>query len=54
MTTVWVVLGLVIVGAGIAAASALRRGEKQTDLGAVSNQWISEHRLGQQGQDSRH
>jgi hypothetical protein len=54
VTTVWVVLALVIVIAGIAAVSALRRGSKQPDLGAVSNQWISEHRLGQQGQDSRH
>ncbi len=52
MNTVWVLLGLGIVGAGIALVSALQRGDQRTDLGAVSNQWISEHRLGQ-GQDSR-
>jgi hypothetical protein len=46
-------LGLGIVGAGIALVSALHRRDQRTDLGAVSNQWISEHRLGQ-GQDSRH
>ena len=47
MNTMWIVVGLGIVGAGIALVSALQRGPKQTDLGAVSNQWISEHRLGQ-------
>ena len=54
MITVWVILGLGIVAAGIAVVSALQRGDQRTDLGAVSSQWISEHRLGQQGQDSRH
>ena len=53
MTTVWVMLGLGIVGAAIALVSAWHRRDQGTDLGAVSNQWISEHRLGQ-GQDSRH
>jgi len=51
--TVWVILGLGIIAAGIALVSALQR-DQRTDLGAVSSQWISEHRLGQQGQDSRH
>ena len=54
MITVWVILGIGIVAAGVALVSALHRGDQRTDLGAVSNQWISEHRLGQQGQDSRH
>ena len=52
MNTVWVILGLGIVGAGIALVGAWRRGDKRTELGAVSNQWISEHRP-RQGQDSR-
>jgi hypothetical protein len=52
VNTIWVVLGLAIVGGIIALVSAWNRGDKQTDLGAVSSQWISEHRLGQ-GNDSR-
>ena len=52
MTAMWVVVGLGVVAAGIALVSALRRGAQPTDLGAVSNQWISEHALGK-GSDSR-
>ena len=52
MNTVWVILGLGIVAAGIALVGAWPRGVQRTDLGAVSNQWISEHGLGK-GSDSR-
>ena len=52
MNAMWVIIGLGIVAAGIALVSVLQRGAKQTDLGVVSNQWISEHRLGQR-EDSR-
>ena len=52
MNAIWVVVGLGLVGAIIALVSAWYRGDQQTDLGAVSSQWISEHRLGQ-GNDSR-
>ena len=52
MNTVWVILGLGIVAAGIALVGAWPRGDQRTDLGEVSNQWISEHALGK-GPDSR-
>jgi hypothetical protein len=51
MTSAWVVL----VGLGLAATSIFwfwRRADQTQDLGAVSHQWISEHRLGT-SQDSR-
>jgi len=43
--TVWVVVALAIVGAVIAIATSWQRRDPHGDLGAVSNQWISEHRL---------
>jgi hypothetical protein len=52
MNTVWTLVALGIVGAVIAAVSAWRRGSASENLGAVSDQWISEHRLGST-QDSR-
>jgi len=48
----WIVIGLGVVGAVIALVAALQRGGPHADLGSVSSQWISEHRLGS-GQDSR-
>ena len=53
MNGVWLVLGLVGVAAGVVAMILMsqRRG-RQTDLGFVSTQWVSEHRLSQT-QDSR-
>ena len=53
MNTVWVVVGLSVAGALVAAFASWRRGV-DVDLGAVSHQWISEHRLGRQGEDARH
>lgn len=52
MSTVWIVVGLAAVGAVIALVASLQRGGPHADLGTVSSQWISEHRLGQ-NQDSR-
>jgi hypothetical protein len=52
VNTVWVVVGLAVVGAVVALVRALTRGDQPADLGAVSQQWIAEHRLGS-GQDSR-
>lgn len=47
--TLWIVLGLAAVGAVIALlASWQRGGGPGSDLGTVSSQWISEHRLGQE------
>jgi hypothetical protein len=52
MNTVWAIVALGIAGAVIALFSAWRRGNAPQNLGAVSDQWISEHRLGST-QDSR-
>jgi hypothetical protein len=51
VNTVWVVMGLSVAGALVAAFASWRRGA-DVDLGAVSHQWISEHRLGH-GEDAR-
>jgi hypothetical protein len=44
MNTVWVALALVILAALLALVSSWRRRTNPTDLGAVSHQWIAEHR----------
>ena len=45
VNTVWIVGGVAVVGAVIALVASLQRGGSR-DLGTVSSQWISEHRLG--------
>lgn len=52
MSAIWVVVGIVVAGAIVALISLWQRGDQGADMGAVSNQWISEHRLGQNN-DSR-
>jgi hypothetical protein len=52
MTTVWVALALGIAGVFFALVTTWRRRSHPTDLGAVSHQWIAEHRAAS-GQDSR-
>ena len=54
MSAILVVVGIGAVGAVIAFIAARQRGGSgpHADLGTVSSQWISEHRLGQ-NQDSR-
>ena len=45
MTAIWIAAGLVLT----AAATLLTfraRADRAADMGAVSHQWISEHRLG--------
>jgi len=49
----WVIVGVAVAGAVIAFVTSWRRGGRAADLGAVSDQWIAEHRLGS-GPDSRH
>ncbi len=44
MIAVWVVGGVAAIAVFIAIVSAFRR--DPSDLGTVSSQWISEHRLG--------
>jgi hypothetical protein len=52
MNPVWFVVGACVVAALVALVVARLRGYRQADLGAVSHQWIAEHRLGQ-GHDRR-
>lgn len=52
MNTAWIVIAVAIATAVIALIASWRRGDQSVDLGAVSHQWIAEHRLGS-GQDSR-
>lgn len=52
MNTMLVITGVGIAAAVVAVVTSWSRGGHTTDLGAVSNQWIAEHRLGS-GQDSR-
>jgi hypothetical protein len=52
MNTVLVIAGVGIAAAIVALVTSWSRGGNTADLGAVSNQWIAEHRLGS-GQDSR-
>ena len=53
MNMEWIViLGLGLAGGIAALATSWRRGDRTADMGAVSHQWIAEHRLGS-GQDSR-
>jgi hypothetical protein len=43
MNAVWVVVVLAVVGVVVALFSSWQR--RDPDLGAVSHQWISEHRV---------
>jgi|RhiMetdeSRZDD1v2_1073273.scaffolds.fasta_scaffold1874879_2 preprotein translocase subunit SecG len=53
MNTMLVVAGVVVAAAAIVAlVMSWSRGGNTADMGAVSGQWIAEHRLGS-GQDSR-
>jgi hypothetical protein len=52
MNGTWLLIGLGIAGAFVAVVASWRRGDRPADLGAVSHQWIAEHRFGS-GQDSR-
>jgi hypothetical protein len=44
MTVTWIVIGLGVVGALIALATSWKRRDRLADLGAVSHQWMAEHR----------
>jgi hypothetical protein len=52
VSALWIVIGLGVVGGVIALVASRQRGGPHADLGTVSSQWISEHRLGQ-NQDFR-
>jgi hypothetical protein len=43
----WMVAGVGLAGAILALVMWRFRRERQTDMGAVSRQWVAEHRLGE-------
>jgi hypothetical protein len=53
VSAVWIVVGLAVVGGVIALFASWQRGGPHADLGTVSSQWISEHRLGSNQDYSR-
>ena len=53
MNTIWILAGIAIVGAVFALVLSWQRHNKEQDMGAVSHQWIAEHRMGH-ANDSRH
>ena len=46
MNAIWIVAGLALVACIVALISAWQRNGQSSDMGAVSTQWIAEHRLG--------
>jgi hypothetical protein len=52
MNSVWFVVALGVAGAIVGLVVKWIRGDRRADLGAVSHQWIAEHRL-DQGYDPR-
>ena len=53
MSPLWITAGVAAVGAVVALLAALSRSATRSDLGTVSSQWISEHRLGNQDYSRR-
>ena len=53
MSALWIVIGVAAVGAVVALLAMLSRSGPHSDLGTVSSQWISEHRLGSNQDYSR-
>jgi hypothetical protein len=47
MITLLMIGGAVVAGGIVALLGARHRSGQEVDLGAVSNQWVAEHRLGQ-------
>jgi hypothetical protein len=52
MNTIWILAAFAFLGAAIALVLSWQRHNKQQDMGAVSHQWIAEHRMGH-ANDSR-
>ena len=53
MSAIWIIGGLAAIGAVIALIASRSRGGPHADLGTVSSQWITEHRLGSNQDYSR-
>jgi hypothetical protein len=54
LSTGWIIFALCIISAGVAYYTSRRRKTADADLGAVSDHWISEYRLGRGDGDGRH
>jgi hypothetical protein len=53
VSILWIVGGVGVIAAIILAVLTARRGDREErDLGSVSNQWVSEHRLSGQTHDT--
>jgi hypothetical protein len=52
VSAIWLVVGLGLAAGIVGLVSALQRSDQRRDMGAVSSQWIAEHRMGS-GDDSR-
>jgi hypothetical protein len=52
MNMVWIACGLIILGGLATLIKSWRQSDQPGEMGAVSDQWIAEHRLSQ-GNDSR-
>jgi hypothetical protein len=53
MSAVWILLGLAAAGALLAVAAWSKDRGRPPDLGFVSHQWLTEHRLSTQAQDNQ-
>ena len=54
MSILWIIGGVGVIAAiGLAMFTAWRADGDDRDLGTVSNQWVSEHRLSGQTHDSQ-
>jgi len=52
MNTIWILAGLAFAGVSSALVLSWQHYHKEQDMGAVSHQWIAEHRMGH-ANDSR-
>jgi hypothetical protein len=53
VSILWIVGGVGVIAAIVLAVFTARRGDREErDLGSVSNQWVSEHRLSGQTHDT--
>jgi len=46
MNTIWILASVAVVGIVSALVLSWQRHHREQDMGAVSHQWIAEHRLG--------
>jgi len=47
VSALWIAVALAVAGVIAMIATSWYRNDRESDLGAVSHQWIAEHRFGQ-------